>query len=134
MRGIRDKRELSESDITKHTWGFEWDDIKQAAKEIREETFGPDQDYRSGDQFCFNCTEELGEYKGNCPHCGEDVLAALMAKMYLAENIDLAWPHMGEAERANYKIVMKRFRLVNPEFRAMWKHHADLAAAKRRLS
>jgi hypothetical protein len=134
---MRDKRTLSESDITKHTWGFEWDDIEKAAKEMREETFGPDSDIPSDETLCFECGEvkSKDDFTGHsiwCEFCGYNFEESKLSRKYMAQNIDLGWQLMNEEERKRFKKVMKILRSVSPEFRQMWKKEADQAALNRR--
>jgi len=130
---MREKRELSESDITKHTWGFEWDDIEKAAKEMRESTFGPDGDVPTSEKFCFECGES-SELKSAewCEFCGYGYDESRKARQFMARHIDVAWPLMNVEERDSFKKVMKGLRLVSPEFRQMWKKEADQASLNRR--
>jgi len=139
MRGIRDKRQLTERDITKHTWGFEWDDIEKAAKEMREQTFGPDNDVPSGETFCFECGEvkSKDDFTGHsiwCEFCGHNFEESKLARKYMAHYIDLAWKLMNEEERERFKREMGALRLVSPEFRQIWKKEADQAALNRRYN
>ena len=117
---MRGKRQLSESDITKHTWGFEWDDIEKAAKEMREQTFGPDNDVPIGETFCFECGEvrSKDDFTGDadwCEFCGANYDAARMAKKFMAHNIDIGWDEMEDLERARFKKVIGKLRIVSPE-------------------
>ena len=136
---MRHKRQLTESDITKHTWGFEWDDVEKAAREIRESTFGPDRDVPASETFCFECGEikSKDDFTVNsrwCPYCGYDYEESKLARKYMAANIDIAWPMMNAEERVRFKREIEALRLVSPEFRQMWKKEADQAALNRRYN
>lgn len=134
---MRDKRTLTESDITKHTWGFEWDDVSEAAKEMRREQFGPDKDRTDSERFCFQCGEihtvADKKFLQFCPYCGENYATSRRAKEHLAYVIDVVWPIWNEEQRAEFKRMVKRLRLVSPEFRQMWERTANQAAMDRRF-
>ena len=135
---MRDERQLSESDITKHTWGFEWDDIEKAVKEVSEEQFGSDNDIPGSEQFCYECGEinEVDENGKNnfCPYCGSDYGEAKEARRFLASVIDIVYPLWTPEVRVEYHSIMKVLRSVSPEFRAMWEKEANKAALARRYS
>lgn len=119
----------------KDVWGFEWDDPDKAAKEMREEQFGPDREVVFSERFCFECGEiEDTKITACCPFCGEDYTESLKAKKFMAYNIDVAWPLMNRMERDKFKVMVKKLRSVSPEFRAMWQKQADQAAMDRRYA
>jgi hypothetical protein len=131
VKPMKDKRQLSDKEL----WGFEWDDIEKAAKEMRESTFGPDRDIPPGEKFCFECGEISSEKVAlYCIYCGYSYEGSRLARKYMAYNIDIAWPLMNAEQRAKYKQVMNNLRLVAPEFRQMWQKEADQAALDRRYA
>jgi hypothetical protein len=135
---MRDKRELSESDINIHTWGFEWDDIGEAAKEMRRDVFGPDKDRSDSERFCFNCGEIHmvvdKKWLQFCPYCGNNYATSRRSKEHLAYVIDEVWELWSENQRVSFKRMIKRLRSISPEFRQMWERNANQAAMDRRFS
>jgi predicted amidophosphoribosyltransferase len=77
---------------------------------------------------CGNDSEGSGKF---CPHCGSSKADAEQAFAILAEHIDDVYLHLDEETRDSYHHLMKRMRLVNPEFREMW-YNLTTAAAYRR--
>lgn len=121
----------------KDVWGFEWDDPDKAAKEMREEQFGPDRDFVGPEQFCYVCAEIHTNDNDNmlkyCPFCGMEYKDAKEARRFLAKVIDDVYPSWSREERDEYHSIIKTLRSVSPEFRQMWQEECDLAALKRRL-
>jgi ribosomal protein L37E len=116
-------------------WGFEWDDIDKAAKEMRESTFGPDKDIPASEKFCFECGEVSDRNDAVwCEFCGYSYEESRKARKYMAHYIDVAWKLMNVEERAAFKKVVKVLRSVSPEFRQMWQKEADQAALTRRYA
>lgn len=132
---MREKRTLTESDITKHTWGFEWDDVKQAAGELSQEEFGPDLETPTEGQHCFECGEirdDIHPKSEWCLYCGANYAEAKESRRFLASVVDEVYQHWAIQLRLEYHYVIKTLRSVNPEFRAMWEEEANKAALKRR--
>jgi protein-arginine kinase activator protein McsA len=133
---MRDKRQLTESDITKHTWGFEWDDVRKAARELEAEEFGTPS---VSQQHCWECGEIKSDEQNDghleyCPFCGTNYKEAKQSRRYLASVIDVVYPLWSAEERAEYHSVVKVLRSVNPEFRAMWEEETNKAALGRRYA
>jgi ribosomal protein L37E len=128
---VKEEKPMKDSEV----WGFEWDDIEQAAKEMRESTFGPDRDIPANEKFCFNCGE-TSDMKDAvwCEFCGYGYDESRKARKYMACYIDVAWKLMNEEEKFRFKRELKALRSVSPEFRQMWQKEADLAALKRRYA
>jgi hypothetical protein len=133
---MREKRQLTESDITMHTWGFEWDDVAEAAKEMRREVFGPDRDRPDEESFCFQCGEIHSvvdkKYSQYCPYCGENYATSRSSKEHLAYVIDEVWPLWSLGQQDEFKRMIKRLRSVSPVFRGMWEKTTNRAAMDRR--
>ena len=117
-------------------WGFEWDDPDKAAKEVEREVFGKETD--SGTKFCFECGEVAetvaGEKPANCSFCGQNYDLSEESKRALARIIDVVYPIWNGDQRKEFHRMVKRLRLVSPEFRAMWEHETNTAALLRRYA
>jgi hypothetical protein len=117
-------------------WGFEWDDPIKAAKEMEREQFGKENgaDYK----FCFQCGEMVetvaGEKPTNCSFCGQNYAQSEEAKRHLAQVIEIVWHLWSTQQQVDFKRMIKRLRLVSPEFRTMWEHEANKAALLRRYA
>jgi hypothetical protein len=129
-KGFKDKRDAE-------AWGFEWDNIERAAKEMRESTFGPDKDIHGTEKFCFQCgesdTEENRVFPSEfCPFCGYSYEESKLARKFMALHVDVAWKLMNAEQRTSFKREVKALRSVSPEFRQMWQKEADQGALDRR--
>jgi hypothetical protein len=117
-------------------WGFEWDDINRAAKEMREAVYGTDIDFPKHSQVCFSCAErrDTAHITKYCPYCGKDYSESTRIKRHLASIIDEVYHTWDRETKDEYHRMVKRLRLVSPEFRAMWEQTTNGAALARRYA
>jgi hypothetical protein len=103
---------------------------------MREASDGPDVDFPKNEVVCFSCAERMDNTIPStyCPYCGMDYKESRKLKRHLASVIDEVYHTWDREEKDEYHRMVKRLRLVSPEFRAMWEKTTNAAALKRRYA